>query len=335
VTTPAKVSTFSVKPANTCTFTYAYVAADGAYGRVAINASGGLPVYTLTALTPYADATNAIGTNALRWNGAVLAFTTAVAWSDGTHQNTLKYVDGTGPQWLDRTTTFKTTLNVQAQTADRVLSTPDQSGSIILDGNPPTDDTNALGTSALRWNSLLLALDGVIDFDDGAGNTNRMVYTDGTGPTWTDKTVSESLTFNLQSFTGSHVATWQDSAGTVAWLTDVDDAAASNLYAQPTLVTLDHTAGGTFTAGLGVPSVIFVTSDNATTILGTTTINATAGDVTGGWELVVTFLVASTTVAHNAIFTSTGGLTLAVAATAGQSFRYIWDLSASKYKRYS
>ena len=117
---------------------------------------------------------------------------------------------------------------------------------------------------------------------------------------------------------------------------DVDlPSVIGNLYNNPSLVTLDHTLGGLFNAGVGVPTVVFVTSDNAGTIGGTTTINATNGDLTAGWELVVTFLVAATTIVHGSNFSSTGAKTLPTSASSGQSFRYIWDDSAGKYKYYA
>jgi len=154
---------------------------------------------------------------------------------------------------------------------------------------------------------------------------NGMLVT--TGP---EGTANPSVTFLYSGGSapviGTDAITYANSAAAPAV------AALSNLYANPTLVTLDHTAGGSFTAGLGVPAVIFVTSDNAGTIA-TTTIGSTAGDLTAGWELVVTFIVASTVVAHSAIFSETDALALPTEATAGQSFRYIWDDAAGKFKK--
>jgi hypothetical protein len=212
----AKISTFGTIAANTATFTYAYVVANGAYGKIAINASGGLPVYTATALTPYADATNAIGTNALRWNGAVLAFTTAVAWSDGTHQNTLKYVDGTGPQFLDRTTTFKTTFNTQSQSADRAYQTPNRSGFLTVDGQPSIDNSQSLGATAVRWKALLLTDTGGVGWSTGSGNANSALYADGVGPYWLDRTTTFALRFDVTGFSSDTTITWLDQNGSPA-----------------------------------------------------------------------------------------------------------------------
>jgi len=134
---------------------------------------------------------------------------------------------------------------------------------------------------------------------------------------------------------GTDAITYATSLASPGYVDTAIATAIDNLYAGPGEVTIDHTAGGTFTAGQGLPSVIFVTSDNAGTIGGTTTIDSIAGDTIGGWELVVTFIVASTTVAHGTSFTATSALALPTSATAGQSFRYLWDSSVSKWKRIS
>jgi len=52
--------------------------------------------------------------------------------------NVSKYTDAAGPAWLDGTTGKLSTLNVQALTADRVITVPDAAGTLTLRGNTVT-----------------------------------------------------------------------------------------------------------------------------------------------------------------------------------------------------
>ena len=52
--------------------------------------------------------------------------------------NTLAYTNAAGLAIVDGTTGFTTTLNVQSQTASRVLTVPDAAGTLTLRGNTVT-----------------------------------------------------------------------------------------------------------------------------------------------------------------------------------------------------
>jgi len=218
------------------------------------------------------------------------------------------------------------------------VSITDGEANVDINGKPPGDHTNDLGTAILRWKDVFLRQNDSSGsklkwVNDANNSTTSINYNLQTGPSFSNDTTGDSLTFDQSNLTTTRTATWQDSDGTVAWLGDILDY--TNLYAGPSLVTINHTSGGLFVSGLGLPAIVFVTSDNAGTISATTTIDSQSpGDLTGGWELVVTFLVASTTVAHGTSFTSTNAKTLPTSASANQTFRYIWDGGVSKWKYY-
>jgi len=46
--------------------------------------------------------------------------------------NTLKYTDGTGPAFVDGTTTFTQTFNLQSLTASRIATMPDKAGTVAM-----------------------------------------------------------------------------------------------------------------------------------------------------------------------------------------------------------
>jgi len=210
-------------------------------------------------------------------------------------------------------------LDFSGLTVTRTFTFPDATGTIALDsGSTNIITVGTITTGTWHGTKIGLAYGGTNADLSGTGGTSQVLQQSTSGAAIT---------------VGQLASTDLSDVASLATTTNVSDAVA-NLYGNPALVTLDHTLGGTFTAGLGLPSVIFVTSDNAGTIA-TTTIGATDGDLSSGWELVVTFIVASTTVVHGANFSATGALALPTTATAGQSFRYIWDNVAVKYKRFA
>ena len=63
---------------------------------------------------------------------------------------------------------YETTLTVTDPTADRTITIPNATGTVLLSSaaNPPSADGAALGTTALEWSDLYLADGGVIYFGD-------------------------------------------------------------------------------------------------------------------------------------------------------------------------
>ena len=64
------------------------------------------------------------------------------------------------------TDAYETTLAVTDPTADRTITLPNLSGTVTIDGNPPSADGAALGTVALEWSDFYLADEGIIYFGD-------------------------------------------------------------------------------------------------------------------------------------------------------------------------
>ena len=64
------------------------------------------------------------------------------------------------------TDAYETTLTVTDPTADRTITLPNLSGTVTIDGNPPSADGAALGTVALEWSDFYLADEGIIYFGD-------------------------------------------------------------------------------------------------------------------------------------------------------------------------
>lgn len=62
--------------------------------------------------------------------------------------NTLKYTNATGPAFVDGTTTFALTFNVQSLSADRIVVFPDAAGTVTLGGNTFTGTGSVVRATA-------------------------------------------------------------------------------------------------------------------------------------------------------------------------------------------
>lgn len=85
---------------------------------------------------------------------------------------------------------------------------------------PGTDNSIGLGSTTKRWNAVTLS-GPITFFASGTGNSNRLNYTDGTGPSWLDGVTGFTLTHNVQGLNNSRTATWPDKSGTVAFTSDI------------------------------------------------------------------------------------------------------------------
>src|SRR6185369_1985993 len=200
-----------------------------------------------------------------------------------------------------------TSINLTS-TAGTITPTGGQvttSGSINVDitGLPPTNGSTSLGAPTKRWANLTLIPAGSIQFTDNSTIDNEYSHTVGVGPVFTDSTHGVDLIFNMQSLLADRTATWQNSSGTVAWLTDIPSSLPpsgtaggdlSGTYPNPTVAKINTVALGTTTATAGnlligsgsawvtnaMTGDITITSAGVTAIgankVTTTTINANA-----------------------------------------------------------
>ena len=76
---------------------------------------------------------------------------------------------------------YETTLTVTDPTADRTITLPNATGTVMLTGavNPPSADGGALGTTSLEWSDLYLADGAIIYF--GAGQDVTLTHVADTG----------------------------------------------------------------------------------------------------------------------------------------------------------
>ncbi len=198
--------------------------------------------------------------------------------------NTYKYTDVVGPAWVDGTTGHTATFNIQALGADRTYTFPNAAGTVALttsggDFLPSVDATQNLGSSALRWDGVILDDTGSIIFDDGAGGQNIFAYADGQGPTFTDHTHGGQLAFIISGLTIPRSVTWPNASGTVTLLGNTATGTGSVvLAASPTLTgtltAADVAASGdvkitTAGKGLYVKEGSNATMGIATLVLGT------------------------------------------------------------------
>ena len=129
--------------------------------------------------------------------------------------NTLAYTNAAGPVFSDGTTGFTTTINVQSQTANRVITVPDAAGTLTLAGNTttgsgsvvlataPTLTNPVVGTQAAGDNSTKAASTAYAD----AFNADPQFFVPTTGGT-----VSPTAS-------GAQVQAFINPAGTLATLT--------------------------------------------------------------------------------------------------------------------
>ncbi len=237
----AKVSTFTVRAANICTFTYAYVAADGAYGRVAVNAADGLAIYT--------------GANFI----------------------------------------------------------------------PPTDGVS-LGSNTKRWSSLYMPLNGIVAWiTTDAVTTNRLAYTDGTGPAWLDAGSGNHVQqHSLAALTASRTVTWQDKAGTVAYLSDVAALSGDPQFFTPTTgQTVSPTATG---------DNVHCFIDPSGSLLALT-LTLPAGTIKGQrlWTTITQVITTLTVTGTNV---DSRGLASPTTASATSTFGWVWDTVSTKWNRF-
>lgn len=181
--------------------------------------------------------------------------------------------------------------------------TPGNPTEIEVTGQAPADRTD-LGTSVKRWGTVYLA-DGVrmtasvstIDWIGVDGTPNSNGYLESTGPYWLDHTTDKTLIFNVQDFTGNRTATFQDSSGTVAWLTDTS-----------TTLDINHQTGTTYTLVLSDANTL-VQCDNASPFTLTIPTNSVAFPIG-------TVIYPVQQGAGQVTVVATGGVTLVDAASA-------------------
>jgi len=69
--------------------------------------------------------------------------------------NTFKYTNAAGPAFVDGTTTFTSTFNVQALTASRIITVPDAAGTLTLGGNTFTGTGSVVRATAPTFASTI------------------------------------------------------------------------------------------------------------------------------------------------------------------------------------
>lgn len=164
----AKVSTFTVRAANVATFTYAYVAANGAYGRVALNATDGLPIYVGDVLHPSADKTCAIGGATSRWTGMQLqqAGAGVVFTNDANNQsNAFMYDLSTGPRFKNVTAGISLVFDQSNLTTDRTAQWQDHDGIVAWVDSQTFTGVPRAPTPALGDDSTTLATTAFVNAD--------------------------------------------------------------------------------------------------------------------------------------------------------------------------
>ena len=141
---------------------------------------------------------------------------------------------------------YETTLTVTDPTADRTITLPNLTGTLIVDGNPGTADGGTLGTTALEWSDLYLADGAVIYF--GADQDVTLTHNADT-----------SLTLNLMMAATTFEPTGDTAAG--------DNAAIGYTSAEGLIltgqgstsdITLKNDADATvFTVPTGTDDILF------------------------------------------------------------------------------
>src|SRR6185369_9109717 len=140
---------------------------------------------------------------------------------------------------------------------------------VEITGLPTADVTDTLGASSRRWVGLVTELGGDIAFDNGFGSQNQIAWTDGTGPTFANRSSGKREIFNISALTADRTATWQNSSGTVAWLTDIPAAGVTSVALA--LPSSTFTVSGSPVTSTGTLTGTFATQTANTVLAGPTT----------------------------------------------------------------